>query len=252
LENADLSLSNSLVDLAARIRTEHDGAKAAVKRCVEHAIAAGEFLIEAKAQLKHGQWLPWLQERCGLNERTARRYMRVAKNKDKLGENGHVSDLSLRGAIDALTVHLPPEEPVDDAAAVLKVLSENFDRLPPAAVEALREVAAKAMEEEKLSYLDAIEYVEENPTDGYPCFACLRETKNKGFFEAYVLAPFGEILWLKRGIREDCIEDFLTRQTNGRLSPSKWDIRPATNRVFNAYAEIYNNASDPSSAEARQ
>ena len=55
---SDPSLSNSLVDLAARIRTEHDGAKAAVKRGVEHVIAAGELLIEAKAQLKHGEWLP--------------------------------------------------------------------------------------------------------------------------------------------------------------------------------------------------
>src|SRR6202044_2192582 len=97
---------------------EHDGAKAAVKRGVEHVIAAGELLIEAKAQLKHGEWLPWLEEHCGLSDRTARRYMRVARYKDKLGgENGHVSDLSLRGALDTLTVHLPQDVSEDLAKA---------------------------------------------------------------------------------------------------------------------------------------
>jgi hypothetical protein len=30
----------------------------ALKDSVRHAIAAGELLIEAKGQLKHGQWLP--------------------------------------------------------------------------------------------------------------------------------------------------------------------------------------------------
>ena len=47
--------SNSLPDLAARIRNEHEAVSSALKDSVRHAIAAGELLIEAKAQLKHGQ-----------------------------------------------------------------------------------------------------------------------------------------------------------------------------------------------------
>ena len=47
--------SNSLPDLAARIRNEHEAVSSALKDRVRHAIAAGELLIEAKAQLKHGQ-----------------------------------------------------------------------------------------------------------------------------------------------------------------------------------------------------
>ena len=132
----DPSLSNSLAELAARIRAEHDDAKGAIKRGVEHAIAAGALLLEAKEKLQHGQWLPWLEEHCGLSERSARRYMRLARNKDKLGENGHVSDLSLRGALDTLTTHLPDDEPEDAADAALNVLRENFDRLPSSVVEA--------------------------------------------------------------------------------------------------------------------
>jgi hypothetical protein len=50
---ADLSGSNSLADLATRTR----GKAAADGLNVEHAMAAGDLLIEAKPEV-HGQWLP--------------------------------------------------------------------------------------------------------------------------------------------------------------------------------------------------
>jgi hypothetical protein len=52
--------SNSLADLAARIRAEHEASTLAIKRGLQHAVTCGRLLIEAKAQLRHGQWLPWL------------------------------------------------------------------------------------------------------------------------------------------------------------------------------------------------
>jgi len=106
----DPSLSNSLADLAAKIRVEHDGAATAAKRGLEHAIAAGELLVEAKSKLQHGQWLPWLDEHCGMSDRTARAYMRLARNKDRLGEIGSVADLSLRSALYVLSAHLPSDD----------------------------------------------------------------------------------------------------------------------------------------------
>jgi Protein of unknown function (DUF3102) len=95
----DLTRSNSLTDLAARIKTEHEATVGALKRSVEHAMAAGVLLIEAKAQLKHGQWLPWLSEHCAMSERTARLFMRIARNKSEIERIGNVADLSLRGAV---------------------------------------------------------------------------------------------------------------------------------------------------------
>jgi Protein of unknown function (DUF3102) len=59
-----LEQSNSLTDLAASIRAVHEACSVATKRGLHHAVAAGKLLIEAKAQLKHGQWLPWLREHC--------------------------------------------------------------------------------------------------------------------------------------------------------------------------------------------
>jgi hypothetical protein len=42
-------------------------------------IKSGELLIEAKAQIKHGEWLPWLAHNFDLSERTARKYMAAAQ-----------------------------------------------------------------------------------------------------------------------------------------------------------------------------
>jgi phage N-6-adenine-methyltransferase len=98
----ELAGSNYLVDIAARIKAEHQAVAASLKRSVEHAIAAGELLLEAKErpEIEHGDWLPWLQEHCEISERTAQLYIRLAKNRDKIEEqirNG-VADLSLRQA----------------------------------------------------------------------------------------------------------------------------------------------------------
>ena len=88
---------NSLPDLAARIRVEHRAVSSALRDSVRHAIAAGELLIEAKEQLGHGRWLPWLRDHCAISERTAQLYMRVAKNRAEIEAQirNDVADLSL-------------------------------------------------------------------------------------------------------------------------------------------------------------
>ena len=72
----------------------------ALKDSVRHAIEAGSLLLEAKEQLKHGQWLPWLRDHCIMSERTAQLYMRCAKSRETIEKqirNG-VADLSLNEA----------------------------------------------------------------------------------------------------------------------------------------------------------
>ena len=39
----------------------------------------GRRLIEAKAQLEHGEWLPWLEKEVEFSEATAQRFMRIAR-----------------------------------------------------------------------------------------------------------------------------------------------------------------------------
>jgi Protein of unknown function (DUF3102) len=94
--------SNSLADLAARIRTEHEATATALKRSVLHAMAAGDLLLEAKTAVPHGKWLCWFADNCTMSARTAQLYMKLAKNRAKIEKEmanpQSVADLTLNEA----------------------------------------------------------------------------------------------------------------------------------------------------------
>jgi hypothetical protein len=102
-----------LADLAAQIKVKHAAYGETARRGVEHAMAAGDLLLEAKAQLgQHGQWLRWLTERCELSVRSAQLYMRLAKNRSEIeGKYATVAHLTLQAAASLLA----PDES-DDAS----------------------------------------------------------------------------------------------------------------------------------------
>jgi hypothetical protein len=68
----------SLDELAARVRKAQAGFVAAASSAVLHAIEAGQALIAAKKLAPHGKWGKFL-EVCGIGERQAERYMRLAR-----------------------------------------------------------------------------------------------------------------------------------------------------------------------------
>jgi len=45
MSSTDIATSNSLADLAHRIRVEHEATASALKSSVEHAMAAGDLLF---------------------------------------------------------------------------------------------------------------------------------------------------------------------------------------------------------------
>lgn len=66
--------------LADKIRAEHEACEGAAESAVFHAIRAGELLAEAKRQVKHGEWLPWLAENFGFTRQWASSCMRLARS----------------------------------------------------------------------------------------------------------------------------------------------------------------------------
>lgn len=71
----------------------------------EAIIEIGKRLNEAKAQLNHGEWLPWLEEKVGFSTVTAQRFMRLAD------EYSNASPVTLLGISKALQLlALPPSE----------------------------------------------------------------------------------------------------------------------------------------------
>lgn len=123
---------NYLPHLAADIKAAHDAVGMNAKAMAEHALAAGRLLIEAKGKLNHGEFGPWLREHVDISERTARRYMTLAKSGVKTAT---VADLGINGAIEhcanVLKVPLPNSGECvfgDDGAHYLCVWHEPSDK----------------------------------------------------------------------------------------------------------------------------
>lgn len=70
----------SLLDLAEEANREYALAYEARDDAVRHALACGAALLDAKAQVGHGNWLPWVAENFDGSEDTAERFMRLAAN----------------------------------------------------------------------------------------------------------------------------------------------------------------------------
>jgi len=75
-----LAADRSLESLAAIINKAHAEAQQHASMAVERAFLAGDTLLTVKAQVAHGQWLPWLKTHCpAISIRTVQDYMRVAR-----------------------------------------------------------------------------------------------------------------------------------------------------------------------------
>ena len=89
-----------LADLATKINAAHREAEIASRCALDHALHAGELLIEAKAAVPHGQFLVWIDENCAFSQRSAQAYMRLSR---KLPEKAQrVAHLPLRLALEAI------------------------------------------------------------------------------------------------------------------------------------------------------
>jgi hypothetical protein len=105
----------ALDTLAAQINAEHDAAERTARKAIDHARAAGEKLLLAKAQVEHGQWLPWLAGNCpAIAERTARAYMRLARNWAQLNlKSATVADLTINDALKLLNAPDSDSDPLE-------------------------------------------------------------------------------------------------------------------------------------------
>jgi Protein of unknown function (DUF3102) len=104
--------SNRLPIIAIGIKERLAAAESATRRGLEHAIAAGLLLIEAKELVAHGEWLDWLQTNCQLSQRQAQTYMRLARKRHIVGalKNAATAHLTITAA-EALVGKPKPERP---------------------------------------------------------------------------------------------------------------------------------------------
>lgn len=83
---------NQPLVLVGEINRLHEEICQAARRTIQNAIRIGELLTQRRAELKHGQWLPWLDENINFDQKTAWNYMRLYEERDKLGNVPNLSD----------------------------------------------------------------------------------------------------------------------------------------------------------------
>lgn len=107
----------------------------------EAILTIGRCLIEAKESLPHGEWLPWLNEKAEFSERTARNFMRLAR------EWSNPTALADLGASKALTLLALPAEEREQFMEDNNVIDMTTRQLEQAIKE--RDEARKAAEQAK-------------------------------------------------------------------------------------------------------
>lgn len=96
----------SLDELASAINKEHQLFQGDYKSSLVHAYKAGQFLLKAKSKVKEsttGRWLPWLMQNCpDISDRTARVYMQIVREWEKIEKSATVADFGVKGALKLL------------------------------------------------------------------------------------------------------------------------------------------------------
>ena len=149
--------ANPMAELVQQIRAEHAAAGTAIRKGIEHARRAGELLLKAKAQCRHGGWHPWVTKNLpDLGIRQVQRYMRVASKWTEL----NAPDPNASG-----TTHLPS---IDGALAVLSGTAQEVPEPEPDAPELLSPATADDPEErDRGDRLRELESIIEKWIDGF-------------------------------------------------------------------------------------
>lgn len=153
-----------LPTLARQINEEHAAVGRALSTMLERARRAGELLLQAKAQVGHGGWQPWLAEHFNGSYRTAATYMQVARGWDEIqAKSAGSAHLSLDGALKLLA------EPCEDVDAA------DDDDAPPAEFRDAGAVATVAQQDPRRCHRCGGGLSKDDPDLG-PCWSCRQAT----------------------------------------------------------------------------
>jgi hypothetical protein len=93
-------MTNPKLDaLSAQIETEHAAVLGAESTALDHAIQCGHLLLEAKASVGHGGWLPWIEANLTLQPRQVQKYCRLAEHEDDVRNASSGAHLNINDAL---------------------------------------------------------------------------------------------------------------------------------------------------------
>ena len=102
-------------ELEERVKAQAAKFETSYKRTVEEAWKLGRELRKAKNQVRHGQWIPWIENTVGLTPRSAQRLMALHEAYPQMRHVSHLRSVS--HALKVLPAGPKPEVPAKSEAA---------------------------------------------------------------------------------------------------------------------------------------
>lgn len=161
-----------MLTVASKINQAHAQAIEHADSAIGFAKQAGELLLQVKADLPHGEFLPWLAVNCNVSDRQARRYMAAAQGKPvpirKLANTAPVLNLieapktDTVSNLEAKSTPSPVIQLADGLKAALQKIAESEGCKSPAELsEKIEEWLAAAPPKEREEWRNGIAPVRE-------------------------------------------------------------------------------------------
>ena len=81
--------NGQLVELAGRIDASYVAFQKSAMDAIGSAVECGTLLLEAKAELRYGEWLPWLEANTRVSARQSQKLMRLARHAGEVTANAN-------------------------------------------------------------------------------------------------------------------------------------------------------------------
>ena len=131
---SDSDIADRMLLLAQRINEATAEAEGHARAAMNQALIVGGLLNEAKSQVPHGEWDAWLTTHCKVAPRTARAYMRLAKQWPQLPEpkRQRVADLPVREAVRAIAMKpdAPPRTTAPARSSAIQIKGATISNAP--------------------------------------------------------------------------------------------------------------------------
>lgn len=239
----------SLDVLADRINAKMADVEAAHRNALEQAKEAGDLLIEAKEQVQHGKWLPWLEAHCHVSADMAGKWMKLAREWPRLVAT-HSERVPYLGVKEAVRLLAKPRKAKEEdsqphtSTTIIDVeATEVISTLPPEAppsvealVDSLEAALLELVSSERAKAVEAtIErlygFLDENCKDrmtlvkmreAFPRVGAKELRKEVVNFLSYWKgAKISQDRDHQEGIAADYAEDFIRRQKERGWQPGR-------------------------------
>ena len=132
-------------ELARAINSALSQMVASARTTLQRAIEIGELLEQAKERVGHGNFEAWVNDHCKLSYRSARRYMKLARERTEIEAQAKMANVANLNATTAQRLLAPPRTAQEGSGQGSgKPTTEKYKTIENDLIKCLKELREKA------------------------------------------------------------------------------------------------------------